>query len=86
MDNWYRQTAIIQWNANGLHTKNADFRKHVAEFEFPILAISKARVPGNVRIANYCRVNPCHEGEDEDRVRGRTVKKENDDRVHHTGE
>lgn len=53
MDNWYAQTAIFQWNANGLTSKSSDFRKLVAQYSFPLIAISEARVSNSFRLANY---------------------------------
>lgn len=53
MTDVYKRTSIFQWNANGLRTKSGDFRQFVAQFCFPILAISEARVDSSFRLANY---------------------------------
>lgn len=53
MDNWYNRTAIFQWNANGLQMRCGDFRQFISKYNFPILAITEARVDGNFRLSNY---------------------------------
>ena len=53
MNEKYRRTTIFQWNANSLRTKMADFRKLVAEFKFPVIAISEAHTDDQFRLAGY---------------------------------
>ncbi|CAN7977299.1 unnamed protein product [Ixodes persulcatus] len=49
----YKRTYILQWNANSLQEKSGDFRQFVAQYSFPILVISEARVNNKFRLANY---------------------------------
>ncbi|CAN7950325.1 unnamed protein product [Ixodes pacificus] len=53
MNDLYRQAFLFQWNANGLRSKSGDFRQFVALHQFPILAISEARVTAQFRLSNY---------------------------------
>lgn len=49
MNKSYETTAIFQWNANGLRSKSGDFRHFIAQYQFPILALSEARVNDDFR-------------------------------------
>lgn len=53
MNKSYETTAIFQWNANGLRSKSGDFRHFIAQYQFPILALSEARVNDDFRLSNY---------------------------------
>lgn len=48
-----QNAAILQWNANSLRSKSADFRKLVAQHAFPALFLVEAGGDSHHRLANY---------------------------------
>ena len=53
MNSRYDNVFIYQWNANSLRNKSADFRKLLAQHNFPVLCIQEAGVRDDFRLSNY---------------------------------
>ena len=48
-----RKAAIFQWNARGLRSRLADFRRFVYTNMFPIIVICEPNLPNAIRLSGY---------------------------------